>query len=66
MTLPSEYRESGEKCMLTEVQAKSVNYIRIVYILKALLKNGLIDSKEYSRAKKYYRKLTGADIVIAN
>ena len=52
--------------MLTEVQVKSANYIRIVNILKVLLEGGLIDDKEYNRAKKYYRKLTGTDIMIAD
>ena len=51
--------------MLTEVQTKSANYIRIVSILRTLLNRGLIDEKEYAKAKKYYQKLTGADIVIA-
>lgn len=52
--------------MLSEVQTKSANYIRIISVLKALREHGYINEKEYTRAKKYYRKLTGADIVIAD
>lgn len=52
--------------MLSEVQTKSANYLRIIAVLKALRERGYIDDKEYVRAKKYYRKLTGADIVIAD
>lgn len=52
--------------MLSEVQTKSANYIRILSVLKALKESGFIDEKEYVRAKKYYRRLTGADIVIAD
>lgn len=52
--------------MLAEVQTKSANYIRILSVLKALKESGYINEKEYARAKKYYRKLTGADIVIAD
>lgn len=52
--------------MLTEVQTKSANYIRIINVLKTLLDFGFINEKEYVRAKNYYRKLTGADIVIAD
>lgn len=52
--------------MVTEKENKSANYIRIVNILKSLLGNGAITEKEYNRAKKYYRNLTGADIVIAD
>ena len=52
--------------MLSEVQTKSANYLRIIAVLKALRERGYINDKEYARAKKYYRKLTGADIVIAD
>ena len=34
-------------------------------MLKDLLAQELITEKEYARAKKYYMKLTGADIVLA-
>lgn len=50
--------------MLSDVQNKSANYLRIVFILRELRDRGIINKKEYDRAKKYYRKLTGADIVI--
>lgn len=52
--------------MLSEAQTKSANYIRILSVLKTLKESGYINDKEYTRAKKYYRKLTGADIVIAD
>lgn len=52
--------------MLTDVQMKRVNYIRIISVLKTLRGSGQISEKEYFRAKKYYQKLTGADIVIVD
>lgn len=52
--------------MITEKQNKSANYIRIVTVLRNLLGNGAITEKEYNRAKKYYRNLIGADIIIAD
>ena len=52
--------------MLSEFQTKSANYLRIIAVLKGLRERGYINDKEYVRAKKYYRKLTGADIVIAD
>lgn len=52
--------------MKAEKQTKSANFIRIIAILKNLRDNGKISSKEYGRAKNYYRNLTGADIVIAD
>lgn len=52
--------------MISEKQTKSANYLRIVTVLRSLLEDGTISVKEYARAKKYYQKLTGADIVIAD
>lgn len=52
--------------MLSEKQTKSANYLRILIVLHYLEENGAITEKEYSRAKKYYKKLTGADICIEN
>jgi len=52
--------------MLAEKQTKCANFIRIVSVLKNLRDSGTISSKEYRRAKSYYRKMTGADIVIAD
>lgn len=52
--------------MLSEKQTKSANYLRIVSVLRALKDGGTITEQEYCRAKKYYQKLTGADIVIAD
>lgn len=51
--------------MLAENKTKSANYLRIISMLKLLRDNGEITAKEYNRAKQYYKKLTGADIVIA-
>lgn len=52
--------------MLSTNIEKSANYIRIVNILKSMLKAGEINGKEYEKAKKYYIKMTGADIAIAD
>lgn len=52
--------------MLSIAQTKSANYLRILSVLKALRESGCINDKEYARAKKYYQRLTGADIVIAD
>lgn len=52
--------------MITEARNKSANFLRIVTVLKSLRDSGTIDQKEYERAKKYYRKITGADIVITD
>ena len=51
--------------MVTENTTKNANFIRIVTILRNLRDNGSISKQEYLRAKKYYLKLTGADIVLA-
>ncbi len=50
--------------MIAEKQTKSANFLRIVSVLKRLLADGTITKKEYTRAKKYYQNLTGADIII--
>ena len=52
--------------MVAEKQTKCANYLRIVSMLRHLLNVGNITEKEYGRAKKYYKQLTGADIVIAD
>lgn len=52
--------------MLAEKQTKSANYLRIIAILKSLRDEGKISPKEYGKAKKYYKNLTGADIVVAD
>ncbi len=51
--------------MIAQNETKNINYIRIVNILRSLRENGSITEKEYMRAKKYYQKLTGADIIVA-
>ncbi len=50
--------------MKTESVTKSANYLRIVCVLKSMLADGTITRNEYNRAKEYYKKLTGADLVI--
>ena len=52
--------------MKSECVTKSVNYLRIVAVLKSLLEDGTISRKEYNRAKEYYRRATGADLVISD
>lgn len=52
--------------MIAEKQTKSVNFLRIIAIPKSLRDDGKISIQEYGRAKKYYKKLTGADIIIAD
>lgn len=52
--------------MISETQTKSANYLRIIVVLRSLKESGVISEKEYGKAKKYYKKLTGADICIAN
>jgi hypothetical protein len=39
--------------------------LRILAVLRHLLELEQIDIKEYDRAKKYYKELTGADIFVA-
>lgn len=51
--------------MLSYKNTKNANYLFIVSVLQDLLSMGLISSPEYSRAKKYYTVLTGADLVLA-
>ena len=52
--------------MLSNKNTKNANFLFIVDMLKDLLTQELITEKEYARAKKYYLKLTGADIVLAH
>lgn len=52
--------------MRTSNELKSANYIRIVYVLKGLRKDEKISADEYIKAKKFYQKFTGADIVIVD
>lgn len=57
---------TGGAAIVTETQAKSANFLRIVSILQKLKAQEKITEKEYLRAKRYYQKLTGADITIAS
>lgn len=57
--------DKGGSMMLSLKNTKNANFLFIVDMLKDLLSQELITEKEYDRAKKYYRKLTGADIVLA-
>ena len=52
--------------MLSNKNTKNAIFLFIVDMLKDLLTQELITEKEYARAKKYYMKLTGADIVLAH
>ena len=52
--------------MLSNKNTKNANFLFIVDMLKDLLTQELITEKEYARAKKYYMKLTGSDIVLAH
>ena len=51
--------------MIAEKQTKSANFLRIIAILKSLRDDGKISIQEYSRAKKYYKKLTNQLLVFA-
>lgn len=52
--------------MVSHLNTKNANYLFIVSVLNEMLGLGSITQKEYLRAKKYYLKLTGADIVLAD
>lgn len=52
--------------MISHLNTKNANYLFIVSVLKEMLGLGSITQKEYLRAKNYYIKLTGADIVLAD
>jgi hypothetical protein len=52
--------------MLSQKNTKNANYLCIVCVLKEMLAGGSITAKEYHRAKQYYQKLNGADIVLAD
>ena len=52
--------------MIAEKQTKSANFLRIIAMLKSLRDDGKISIQEYRRKKKYYKKLTGADIIITD
>ena len=48
------------------VADKSANYLFIVAVLKSMREGGVITLAEYERAKRYYQKLAGSDLVIAD
>ena len=52
--------------MIPMSQPKSANYLFIVVVLKSMRNSGVITAAEYERAKRYYQKLTGSDLVIAD
>ena len=60
------YSGQGGCTMLSHKNTKNANFLFILDMLKDLLARGLITDKEYDRAKRYYMKLTGADIVLAS
>ena len=45
---------------------KNMNYVRIMEMLRRLRDGSLITEKEYRKAKKYYQRLTGADLVLVD
>ena len=55
--------QKGEQ-MLAENKTKNINFVRIVSVLKSLREEGSITREEYNRAKSFYQKLTGADIIV--
>ena len=52
--------------MITMSQTKSANNLFIVAVLKSMREGGVITLAEYERAKRYYQKLAGSDLVIAD
>lgn len=52
--------------MVAENKTKNANFLRIIAVLRSLRDCGEISVKEYSRAKNYYQKLTGADITLVD
>ena len=52
--------------MVAESRTKNANYICIIAILRNLRDDSIISSKEYKRAKRYYAKLTGSNIIIVD
>lgn len=52
--------------MIALSQTKSANYLFIVAVLKPMREDGVITLAEYKRAKRYYQKLTGSDLIIAD
>ena len=52
--------------MLSHKNTKNANFLFIVDMLKDLLAQELITDREYARAKKYYMRVTGADIVLTS
>ena len=52
--------------MITACQSKSASFLRIIVVLQRLRDQGVITEIEYQRAKQYYKRLTGADIVVLN
>ena len=60
------YSGQGGSIMLSHKNTKNANFLFIVDMLNILLAQEVITEKEYARAKKYYMKLTGADIILAH
>ena len=52
--------------MIAVSQTKIANYLFIVAVLKSLREGGVLTQAEFERAKRYYQKLTGSDLVIAD
>ncbi len=52
--------------MITACQSKSASFLHIIVVLQKLRDQGVITEIEYQRAKQYYKRLTGADIIVLN
>lgn len=52
--------------MIAMSQTKSANYLFIVAVLKSMRANGVITPGEYEKAKRYYKRLTGSDLIITD
>lgn len=56
----------GGSSIVTENAKKSVNFVRILIVLRRLRDDGIITKQEFENAKNYYRKATGADIYVVD
>ena len=52
--------------MVSENAVKNAGYLQIMTILVSLRKKGIITTEEYHRAREYYYKLTGADVIMTD
>ncbi len=52
--------------VIAQNRNKNINFVRIIQMLKKLRERGEITEAEYRRARRYYQKMTGADLVVAD